>query len=283
MAQTTAADMIVPEVWADMVQAEFQGKLVLGGLATSDNTLVGNPGDTVHFPKFGALSDISADQAEGTPLVPETLSTSDDTGTIKEIGKAVEFTDKSLLTGHGDPLAEGRRQLGVLVARKIDVDLRTVAEAAGADTAPSTAAVISWDAFVDGFATFGDEWDPENLAGAVIHSKQHADLMKDATFISADKVNPNERPTVRGFVGRVGAVNVFMSDRTTKVTDGGGVGVFTYKALPVERNALGVLWKRRPVVETDRDILARSTVVTTNVHYGVKRLKNSGICVVETQ
>jgi N4-gp56 family major capsid protein len=282
MTQTLASDLIVPEVWGDMVQGEFQGKLVLGNLAASDNTLVGQPGDTVHFPKFGTLTE-PGDVLETDVLVPEKLTTTDDTGTIKETGKAVEFTDKSLLTSHGDPLAEGRRQLGVVIARKIDTDLRGAAEAAGASTAPGTTAIISWDAFVDGFATFGDEWDPENLAGAAIHSKQHADLMRDPTFISADKVNPDERPTVRGFVGRVGAVNVFMTDRTTVVTDGGGVGINTYKALLIERNALGVLWKRRPIVEKDRDILARSTVVTTNVHYGVKRLKNSGICVVETQ
>ena len=35
--------------------------------------------------------------------------------------------------------------------------------------------------------------------------------------------------------------------------------------------------KRRPVVEQDRDILARTTVVATTMHYAVKRLNDEGV------
>jgi hypothetical protein len=47
----------------------------------------------------------------------------------------------------------------------------------------------------------------------------------------------------------------------------------------MKRGALGLLYKRRPLVESDRDILARSTVVTTTLHYAVKRLNDKGVCV----
>jgi hypothetical protein len=57
----------------------------------------------------------------------------------------------------------------------------------------------------------------------------------------------------------------------------------TYNALMVKRGALGLLYKRRPLVETDRDILARSTVITTNVHYATKRLDDLGIVQITTQ
>ncbi|MFD7288963.1 hypothetical protein [Streptomyces sp. NPDC059863] len=41
--RTTAAQMIVPDVWADMVQAKFKCALVLGTMALNDTTLEGKP------------------------------------------------------------------------------------------------------------------------------------------------------------------------------------------------------------------------------------------------
>lgn len=279
MAETLKANMIVPDVWGPMVQGEFLGRLVLNqeaGFTLTDNTLEGNPGDTVHFPKFGALSD-AADLTEAVAMTTEALTTTDDTASIKEVGKAVEISDTALLTAYGDPLAETRRQLGVVVARKVDTDLKAVAEAAGALTA-SAAAVISWSAIVDGIATFGDEWDPADMAGLVVHSKQQADLFKDDQFISRDKLGGGA-VIPRGVIGQIGGMNVFVSDRVTVTTGTPD----TYKALLVKRNALGLLYKRRPIVETDRDILKRTQVVTTNVHYAVKRLNDKGVCVLTTQ
>jgi N4-gp56 family major capsid protein len=268
--------MIIPAVWADMVAAEFTGRMVLGNLATTDNTLVGKPGDTVHFPKFATLTD-AADLTEGTAMTTEALTTTDSTATIKEVGKAVEISDTALVTAYGDPLAEIRRQLGVVVARKIDTDLKTAAETAATYTA-GTAANISWAQIVGGIAKFGDAWDPADMAGIVIHSKQHADLLTDASFITRDKLG-DAATIATGVVGRVGGVDVYVSDRTTVV-----VGTpNTYKALLIKRGALGLLYKRQPIVETDRDILKRTQVITTNVHYAVKRLNDTGVCVLTTQ
>ncbi len=52
------------------------------------------------------------------------------------------------------------------------------------------------------------------------------------------------------------------------------------KVLLLKNQSLGLLYKQRPVVEQDRDILARSTVLTTNLHYAVKRLDDRGVAVV---
>ena len=279
MAVTTKSSQIVPAVWADMIQASFTGKLVLGqpGFTVVDNVLEGKPGDTVHFPKFGSLTDAD-DLTEATAMTPEALTTSDSTASIKEAGKAVEISDTALLTAYGDPLGEVRRQLGVVVARKIDTDLKAAAEAAGAYTASGTSgAVLSWSAITKAIAPFGDDWDPADMAGLVVHSKQHVDLLNDANFISADKMGAGA-VMLRGQVGAVGQVPVFVSDRVTTVSGTPN----TYKALLVKKGALGLLYKRRPIVETDRDILKRTQVVTTNVHYAVKRLNDKGVCVLQT-
>ncbi|MEU2393977.1 N4-gp56 family major capsid protein [Streptomyces sp. NPDC007369] len=276
--KTTSATMIVPDVWADMVQAKFKGALVVGTLAVEDSTLEGKPGDSVNFPKWKALGD-AEDLTEGTPMTTEQLGTDPGaTATIKEAGKAVEITDKARLVAFGDPYAETQRQLGVLIARKVDKDLTAAAEATGVITVDASAKSLSWDVMVSGIERFGDEWDPENMAGLVIHSIQRAALLRDPLFISADKLGANA-VIPRGVIGQIGGVNIYVSDRVT-VTPG---TTPTYNALLVRRGALGLLYKRRPLVETDRDILARTTVVTTHVHYATHRLDDEGIVVLKTK
>lgn len=276
--KTTAAQMIVPDVWADMVQAKFKGALVVGNLALDDATLEGKPGDSVNFPKWTALSE-AEDLTEGTAMTPEQLGTDPGaSATIREAGKAVEITDKARLVAFGDPFAETQRQLGVIVARKIDKDLIGAAEAPGVVTVDASTAELSWSVFVKGIAKFGDEWDPDNMAGVVIHSTQRASLLNDPNFISADKLGTNA-VIPRGVIGQVGGVNVLVSDRIT-ITPG---TTPTYNALMIRRGSLGLLYKRRPIVETDRDILARTTVVTTNVHYATHRLDNEGVVVLKTK
>lgn len=271
MAETTSTSLaaIIPEVWADQAQAKFAGavKVLTSGAVLYDNSLQGNPGDTIHFPKWDALTDLD-DLTEGVPMVPEEMGASDSTATIKEAGKAVEITDKAILTALGNPQDEAQRQFGLLAARKLDGDLIAAATAPGAlTTATATTVDISWDAIVDGIAEFGDEWEPSDFAGLFIRSEQLATLFKDPNFVDASKIGGSS--TIRsGTLGNIGGVPVSLTNRLA-----------TGQWALLKNNCLGALYKRRPLVETDRDILKRSTVVTTNVHYAVKRLDDSGVLV----
>lgn len=279
MPQTTAAAMIVPEVWGDMAQAAFLGKVRVAGSSAviEDNTLQGAPGDTIHFPKWGALGELD-DLTETTPLATTAMTTSSAEAVIKEAGKAVEITDRARLTSLGDPEAEARRQFGVLAARKVDAAL--IAQAQADETAAgggqpfkfTTAAgktKFSWlDAMVPAIGQFGDEWEPNDFAGIFINSVQLGEAMADSQFIDASKLGSGESAAATGSIGRIGGVSVFVTNR-----------VAAGKFLLLKTGALGLLYKRRPLVESDRDILARSTVVTTTMHYAVKRLNDRGVAV----
>ncbi|MFF4751824.1 N4-gp56 family major capsid protein [Streptomyces sp. NPDC001270] len=279
MAQTTSAVVIVPEVWGDMAQAQFIGQVRVAGSAAvvEDNTLEGAPGDTIHFPKWGTLGDLD-DLTETTAMTPVAMSTSDATATIKEAGKAVEITDKAKLTSLGDPEAEARRQFGILAARKVDAAL--IAQAQADETAQGGGTPYSFttatgktkftwlDAMVPAIAKFGDEWEPDQFAGLFINSAQYADALGDSQFVDASKLGNGPSAAVAGSIGRIGGVPVFITNR-----------IAAGKFLLMKNQALGLLYKRRPLVESDRDILARSTVVTTTLHYAVKRLNDRGVCV----
>ena len=278
MAVTTAANLIIPDVWADLAMGALKSNTRFLASAVTRDDLQGRPGDTIHFPKWTVLTDME-DLTENVPMAPEALSQTVGAATIKEAGKAVEFTDTADLAGLGSTESEAVRQFGILTARKLDADLYTAALAeTNADPSTKTreqkprkasisGTTISWPGIVDAIAAFGDEWEPSDFSGLYIRSDQMAALMKDDQFINASKLG-KDTPVATGQIGTIGGVPVIVTNR-----------VATGKFLLMQHAALGLLYKRRPVVETDRDILKRTTVVTTNVHYAVKRLKDDGVLV----
>lgn len=292
MVQTTATDLIVPEVWGPMVFDAVLARAVMRGFSTTDTTLVGNPGDTVEFGSWDYIGD-AADVAETDSLVPVKMGTNRDKVTIKEAGKAVELTDKSVLTAMGRPQDEAIRQLSLSMARKIDADLIASAYATNPDndasgdtsfqaggplTVASTLDQFDWKGFTLGAALWGDEYDVSELAGIVIHSAQQTDLLNDPNFIGIDKIGANS-VLLRGQIGSIGSVPVVISDRV-QVT--GAAEDRVYHALIIRKGALALALKRDVQMEKDRDILARSTVLTAGAHYATKRTDNRGIVVVKT-
>lgn len=294
MAQTKASDLIVPEVWGDAVMVTVTGKAVLLPLVDTDDTLVGQPGDSVHFPKWNYIGDAD-DLTEGVAMTPVKMSMSDTIVTIKEAGKAIELTDTAVLTAIGNPNDQARVQLALSIARKIDKDIRTAAEyehtnGGGGDpiatTAPLKVSVngpMSWAAYTSAIALLGDEYEPADIAGVVISSSQHIQLLNDPLFLSSESFGAGAVIT-RGQVGSIGTIQIYVSDRATVVADvdpGAGT-VPGRKALIIKRGAIQLKYKRRPIVESDRDILARTNIITTNVHYAVSRVDDRGVIVLTT-
>jgi len=267
MTDTTSADVFVPEVYADMQQAAFVGAVKVAGSAAvvQDNTLEGNPGDTVTFPKWDAIGELD-DLAEGTAMTPVAMGVSSATATIKEAGKAVEITDKANLTGMGSAAQEARRQFGILAARKVDADLITAAQVAGGYT--STTTTLNWAAMVTAIGKFGDEWEPSDFAGLFIRSEQWGEIAQLDQWVDAAKIG-GATVLRTGQIGVFGGVPTFLTNRLA-----------SGKSLLLKNNSLGLLYKRRPIIEQDRDILKRTDVITTNLHYAVKRLNDKGVCTI---
>lgn len=282
MAVTAASNAFNPQVWADLIQASFLGQVRVLPHAITDDSLVGKPGDTVTFPKWNTLTDL-AQLTEGVAMVPEAIDQTATKATIAEYGKAVEYSDSRELIGLGDVETEVVRQYGMLAARAIDSSLITVAAASTAADAPNKIAAsapltfasaagtggtaLTWAHVVGAIATFGDEWDPTDFAGLFIRSDAQAKLFVDSQFTNAGTLG-SATPLARGQIGALGGVPVIVTDRLA-----------AGKFMLLKRGALGVLYKRRPIVEQDRDILKRTNVVTTNVHYAVKRLNDRGVCI----
>lgn len=270
---TLKSDMIVPQVFGDIVTAKFKGKLVIANFALTDTTLVGNPGDTVHFPQWNPIGD-AVDLTEDVAMVPEKLTSDDATATVKEVGKAVTITDQALLSSIGDPLDEAATQVGKAVARKIDADLisEAVTECPTARKILASVTDEFYEKVADAKSLWGDE--AEEIAVLLVHSKMYTALLKDENFISADKYPAGV--LITGAIGTLYGVPVMITDRVPYNTS---TDVAT--SIMLQQNALGYITKRAPIVETGRDILLRNTIITTNVHYAVKLINEDGIAVIE--
>lgn len=294
---TTASNLIVPDVWADAVAPVILGKAVMTQLADTDDTLVGQPGERVIFPKWAYIGDAD-DLTEGVAMDVTQMAMTDSFATIKEAGKAVELSDTAVLTALGNPNSQAQTQLALSVARKIDTDLTAAAtvivtgssDPDNPNTSPlvlgpvGTAAnkPLSWNLLTQGFALWGDEYDVSEIAGIVVHSVGHIQLLNDANFLSADKFGAGA-VLLRGQVGSIGTIPLFISDRVPAIADLDNVTGGSqpgYYALAIRKGALALKYKRRPIVETDRDILKRTNVITTNVHYATKRTDDRGVLLI---
>jgi N4-gp56 family major capsid protein len=256
VATTTMTQMINPEVMAAMISAELPNKLRFAPLASVDSTLVGRAGNTLTVPTWSYIGD-AADIAEGNAIPLDQMATSDDTVTVKKAGKGVEITDEALLSGYGDPAGEAEAQMLKAIASKIDTDLLTAAL-----TTTQTVASIEVGTKLDIAAVraavdiFDDEDDSEMIliCSASDASALRADALAANSFLAGSELGANA--LIKGVFGEVEGCQIVKSN---KVTDGAPV--------IIKPGALKLVLKRNVAVETDRDIVKKTTVITADEHY----------------
>lgn len=265
MTQTQLAQMINPEVMADMVSAKLPKLIKFTPMAYVERTLVGQPGSTLTVPKWEYSGD-AKDIAEGEAIEPDQLTTKDSTMTIKKAGKGVELTDEAVLSGYGDPLGQALHQIAMAIANKIDNDIVDVAKTATqfVSEAPTKGSVID-----KALAIFEDEEDARYVA--LINPTDAIELRADTIkeWISGTEIGAST--VVSGTFGETRGVQIV---RTKKVEKGKG---FLVKISNSETDttdiakygAFVINLKRDVAIETDRDILKKTTVITGDEHYGV--------------
>ena len=243
MTQTKLAQMINPEVMADMVSAKLPKLIKFTPLAYVERELVGQPGNTITVPKWEYSGD-AKDIEEGVAIEPDQLTTSKSTMTIKK----------------------ATYQIGLAIANKIDNDLIEKAKTATQyiDEAPTTGTALD-----KALAVFDDEEDARYVA--LVNPADAIDLRADTVkqWISGSEIGANI--VVSGTFGETHGVQIV---RSKKVEKGKG---FLVKVSADETDtedvakygAFVIVLKRDVAIETDRDILKKSTVITGDEHYCV--------------
>ena len=265
MTQTKIAQMVTPEVMADMVSAKLPKMIKFTPLAYVERALVGQPGNTITVPKWEYSGD-AKDIEEGVAIEPDQLTTKKSTMTIKKAGKGIELTDESVLSGYGDPIGQATHQIALAIANKVDNDLVEEAKKATQFVAE---APTTGDALDKALAVFADEEDARYVA--LINPEDAIALRKDTAkeWVRGSEIGANI--VVSGTFGEAHGVQIV---RSKKVEKGKG---FLVKVSAVDTDtddvakygAFVINLKRDVAIETDRDILKKTTVITGDEHYGV--------------
>lgn len=262
---TKLANMINPQVMADMVSAKLPKLLKFTPLAYVETALEGQPGDTLTVPAFEYAGD-ATDVAEGEAIPLDKLTTKKTTMTIKKAGKGYEITDEAVLSGLGDPIGQATYQLGLAIANKIDNDIVEIAKTATQHVAEAPTTLETIDKALQ---IFEDEEDVRYVA--VINPKDAISLKAN---IGKEWIKGSElgaEMVVSGTFGEAGGVQIV---RSKKVEQGKGflVQVSAKQTDPDDEAKYGAFvinLKRNVAIETDRDIIKKTTVITGDEHYGV--------------
>ena len=265
---TMIADLINPQVMADMISAKIPNKLVVAPFAKVDTTLAGRPGNTITVPQYAYIGD-AVDIAEGIAAETVKLATSTTDVTVKKAMKAVELTDEAVLSGYGNPVGETNSQLAKAIASKVDSDAMDALQTAQL-VYDGSASNIKYSGVVDAIDLFDEEVNTDKVI--FVHPKQVTQLRKDSDFISADKYTGDVVMT--GEIGKIANCRVVASKKVP--LDSGSAN---YLCPIVKLNndaeteedapALTIYLKRDTNVETDRVSLARKTDISVDKHYAV--------------
>lgn len=253
---TKKETMVVPQVMADMVAAKLDQAIKFSPLASIDRRLEGVPGDEITVPKYIYIGD-AEDVAEGVAMGTTVLKTATTKAKVKKAGKAVELTDEAMISGYGDPFGESTRQIQMAVASKVDADCVAALNTATLKLDKGTEA-ISYAGIVEAVDVFMEEEDEPKVL--FVHPSQVKALRKDAEFMDRNKYGGDVM--MSGAIGMIAGCEVVKSKRVPKSGE-------NYTNFIVKKGALAIYLKRGVQVESDRDILAGTTVVAANQHYGV--------------
>lgn len=255
--ETKLANIINPQVMADMISAKLPKALQASKLYKVDRTLTAKPGNTITVPKWDYIG-AADDLAEGVEGTVTQMTATDVDYTVKKAVKNIVLTDEAMLSGYGNPEDEAARQLRLAIQDKVDDD--GIALLKGFTSQKVDAETrLTYDVVCDGLDVFADE---EQGGEMYLLTGQEGikNLRRDPKFTDAlDAANGGVVET--GVVGMIAGCKVKITNKLSGV----GTGVaFILKPQPMT-----AFIKRDVTVETERQVLKKQTLISADEHYTV--------------
>ncbi len=264
--------LIIPEVFADAVNAELGKRIVISKLATdySDEIDITTCGDVVHFPTFDRITDAQVIENGGTVDFEEINKMTDNTAEVKQHAKGITIRDKSSVQVKSAMKAELVEQLSDVMALLLDKTLSDdIIANAAYKLELNGLGEFNANALNKALEVFGDQQQISSFAGIVVNSKLYSSIVGWDEFVSVSKTynfTANGVVQDNGLVGYYRAIPVYLSDCGTE--NNANMYCFLLK-----KKALGVVWQKTPTIEEHRnlskiatDILASDLVATKMVH-----------------
>jgi len=247
---TKLANLFNPEVVADIVESKLVDAIRFAPLAKIDTTLVGRAGDTITLPSYGYIGDAEV-VAEGEDIPIGQLTQSTKEVTIHKLGKGVQLTDEAALSGYGDPIGEAANQIVLAIASQADNEM--LSALGGATLTHSAGSALTADAIADALIKFGEDIDGDKVI--VMDPASYGAIRKTDDWIPNTEMGAEM--IVRGAVGMIHGCQIILSNKLNGKN----------AAYIVKPGALATYIKRDTMVEFDRDIVNKSTIMTADKHF----------------
>ena len=246
---TKLAELINPEVMGAFAERKLEAEFKFAPLAVIGHSLQGQAGDTLTIPVWGYIGR-AEDVEEGQPVPISKMGQTKTTVKVKKAGKGIELTDEAVLSGLGDAVGEGEKQLAESILDKVNKDAFDALM--GATTLQHTTAgnVLNADEVADALVHYKEDVHEGQVL--FVSPKRYAELRKDPAWVT---VLAGEK-FISGQVGEIMGCSAVVSNM-----------IGDNNALIVRAGALGLELKRDTMIETDRDIIHKSTIVTIDKHY----------------
>lgn len=239
---TLKANLVIPEVIADLVDTKLGDNITLLPLVDEDNTLVGQPGDTLKFPAYTYIGDATVID-ENDQIVVGKLEAGTVQATVRKYGKGISITDEARLSGHGDPVGQATKQLARSIDQGVDNELFSVLN--GVNIARKYVnSTLSADNVADALVLYG-----EDLTGPKVlltDAAGFAQLRKDGDYIRASDMG--QRMITDEVVGEIWGCQIII---TNKVKTNNTVKEKQH--FIVKPGALRLINKRGTLVEVERE------------------------------
>lgn len=266
-------NVIIPEVYASIVDQKIAGKVVITQAADVIGDLMGQPGETINLPAWVYDSD-AVDIKVGEPIPTTNLKQTNKQATIKMVapnGYSVNDYDDAVAFGRALEKAADFQAIGI--ARKIDADL--IADAYKTPLKYKLAAdgEITFDEANGILGLYGDDANAEDFAFLAIHSAYIPSFLKIDGFVSAEVTHTADGNGImtNNLLGFFRGIKVVVSDR---LYDTSTQEKFI---LAIKKGSLAIIPKETVHVELARDASTRTSVIYTSQYYATGLVDDSGV------
>lgn len=254
---TINTNIIVPDVYAQLVREKIAGKCKVAQFLVNLGDLKGKPGETLTMPKWAYIGD-AKDWDINTPMDATQMKQTSTTATIKAIqAPAVKVADYDNEVELGNAIDEASNQQAIAIARKYDTDAIACALESPLKFELATKNAVTQLEMISILGLYGDDRDSADFDAIVIHSSFAPSFYNMDMFVSREKTMTTDGNgiTVNGCIGYFLDIPVVLSDRLYDSTNQEGF------ILVMKKNAISIIPKEVPFAETARDASLRQTTI----------------------
>ena len=265
MANTINKNVIVPEVYAQLVREKIAGKCKVAQFMVTLGDLHGKVGETLTMPKWGYIGD-AVDWDINTAMDKTQMKQTSTTATIKAVqAPAVEVSDYDNEVELGNAIEEASNQQALGVARKYDTDAIACALESPLKYKLATKNEITQTELIAMLGLYGDDRDSADFDAIVVHSSFAPSFYTMDMFVKRDLTMTADGNgiAVNGCIGTFLNIPVVLSDRCYDATNQEGF------VLMMKKGAISIIPKEEPFAETARDASIRKTTIYLSQFYAM--------------